>query len=453
MNNNTFISILAKGLVGCTMGAVMTACTFEQDDYFSETASLRVTHMNENIQNRLVEQSSNGNHGWVIQYFVAGTDDYDFEGFTLFGNFYQNNKVTLAGNHRFLRDGHANQYTEATSTYEMLAEEGPVLAFNTWNDILTVLVDPVDPSAAPRSVVQNGEGMFGDQNLVLTSYADDEMVFNGERHRAQVRFVPCDRPWQDYIDAAAKTKADIATTALTSYYVTNGTDTMYFSMLNRGYFNYCDRVNNPLKNKVLSCVFTPQGFRINHVDSLGQNTFQEFTMAADSTKLLSEDGQTQVIACWDNYIINHTAVWNLDTAQFSDQQKQLYQQMDAQFKVYNSSCSIANIGIGKSSGSNAVTGLVVTFYTNAAKTRSNTVGLALDMSKPAFGQINIYSDTDSAVDRNMTSVGTRATNLEALVRDFASTLNGQYSITPNNYFAPTGGKFESINGGTTFVLQ
>ena len=74
---------------------VNTACTFEQEDFFDESASLRITHLNEKLQTRLVNQSAEGQNGWVIQYFVAGTDDYDFEGFNLFGRFYDNGKVTL----------------------------------------------------------------------------------------------------------------------------------------------------------------------------------------------------------------------------------------------------------------------------------------------------------------------------------------------------------------------
>ena len=87
------------------LAAIATSCTFEQDDYFDETASLRVTHINENIKQRLVDQSAEGNYGWVMQYFVAGTDDYSFEGFNLFGRYFDDGKVTLAGNHRFLRNG------------------------------------------------------------------------------------------------------------------------------------------------------------------------------------------------------------------------------------------------------------------------------------------------------------------------------------------------------------
>lgn len=431
----------------------LLGCTFEQEDFFDETAALRVTHMNQKIKERLVQQSAGGNHGWVIQYFVAGTDDYDFEGFNLFGDFEESGSVTLAGNHRFLRDGNANKYTEDTSTFKMLAEEGPVLSFDTWNDILTVFEDPVDPSAAPGTLVNNGEGMNGDHNLVMSSFKDDEIIFLGERHRAQIRFIPCDLPWEEYIQTVTDMKNKITNTTLTSYYVTNGTDTMYFSRLNRGYFNYVDRLVDPLKNKVLSCVFTPEGFRLHRVDSLSSNAFQEFTLAEDESCLLNEDRTVQVIPCWDNYIVNHTAVWKMDTELFSSEQKSLFDQINTELAKYNSAYSLESIGIGRSTGSGAVTGLVIVFYTNAAKSKTNTAGLSLGLSRPAFGQLKIVSKDDDVADRNMTTINNRATNLLNLVHSFAATLNGVYDITPDNYFLPNGGTFTATNGGTTFKLN
>ena len=432
---------------------LLTSCTFEQDDYFDETAALRVTHINNSIKKQLVDQSAEGKYGWVIQYFVSGTDDYDFEGFNLFGRFYDDNKVTLASNHRFLRNGNANKYTEHTSTFKMLAEEGPVLSFDTWNDILTVFEDPVDPTQAPGTIANNGEGMFGDHNLVLSAFKDDEVLFRGERHRAEIRFIPCDRPWTDYMAAVTENKNHIATSQLPSYYVTNGTDTLYFSGLYKGVFVYGERLVDPLKKKTLSCVFTPQGFRINHVDSIGENVFQEFTIAEDKSKLLSEDGNTQVIACWDNYLVAHTAIWPMDETLFTAEQKALFNQIDAAAKVFNSAWSLASIGIGKSTGSNAINGLVLTFYTNTSKTKTNTAGVALTMTRPAFGKIQIDYSSENKVDKNMESIVKKSVDMEKLARAFAATLNGTYDVVPNDYFLPTGAQFNAAGGGTTFKLN
>ena len=436
------------------MGSLLTtACTFEQEDFFDETASLRIIHLNQNLQNRLVEQSAGANNGWVIQYFVAGTDDYDFEGFNLFGKFYDSGKVTLASNHRYLRNGKANQYTEANSTYEMLKEEGPVLSFNTWNDILTVFADPVDPSKAPSQLINDGEGMNGDHNFVLASLNPNDIRFHGERHRAEIRFVPCDRPWQTYINDVAALKSSITNTTLTSYYVTNAVDTMYFTGLSSGVFVYGERISDPLFKKTLSCVFTPQGFRINHADTLSGIPFQEFALTADKSKLLSEDGRIQVIACWDNYMVSHTAVWKLDPALFSAEQQSLYSQLEAEIKKHNSAWSIESIGIGQSSGTNKVFGLVITFYTNATQTKTNTAGLAMTTSRPAFGQYKVVTSPTDKIDKNMETINKKATQMESLTRQFAATLAGTYSVTPNDYFLPTGGDFTAIDGGTTFKLK
>ena len=169
---------------------VFTGCSrFEENDSFDESAALRIVHFNESLKSRLVEQSTNGNNGWVIQYFVAGTGDVDFEGFNLYGRFYNDGKVTLAGNHRFLRNGNANKYTEFNSLYDVVKEEGPVLAFNSWNDVLTVFTDPVDPASAPNNLVKNGEGMCGDQNLVFHGYEGNNILFSGQRYASRVRFV------------------------------------------------------------------------------------------------------------------------------------------------------------------------------------------------------------------------------------------------------------------------
>ena len=175
-----------------------------------QVASLRVEHAIDQVRDNL----SSAENGWVMQYF-CGTGVAHFEGFNLFAKFDKNGKVTIAGNHRFLRDGNANKYTEANSLYSLLLEDGPVLAFNTWNDVLTPFVDPVAYYAAPNSLVKDGEGMQGDHNFVVMSNSDNEIILRGERHSAEVRLVKCDRSWADYI-VASRTQASTNTTLSTT---------------------------------------------------------------------------------------------------------------------------------------------------------------------------------------------------------------------------------------------
>ena len=430
---------------------VLTSCRFEDEDYFDESAALRIEHGAQNMQDKLVAAPN----GWVMQYF-CGTDIAQFEGFNLFARFENSNKVTFAGNHRFLRNGNQNKYTEASSIYEMLQEDGLVLAFNVWNDVLTPFVDPVSYGNAPANIIKDGKGMHGDHNFVVMSQTDDEIIMRGERHSAEVRLVKCDRTWQEYIDATDALKKSITNDSINDYYVVSAdNDTLYFQGLRNGRFLYTDDLDKTKSVKVdsLPCVFTPTGFRIERKDSIGAYAFHEFTLADDKTCLQNEDGNVKVIARWDAYIVNHTAIWKMDQTLFSNEQTALFNQIDTELKKQNAKWSLESIGIGKSVGSGAVTGLILTFYTNTAKSKTNSAGLELTMTRPQFGQIAISCSKENKIDKNMENIKKKATEIEELCRSFAALLSGTYQMTPDNYFLPTSGQFEPISGGTSFKLN
>ena len=398
-------------------------------------------------------QSSAGKNGWVIQYFVAGTDDYNFEGFNLFGRFYNSGKVTLASDHKFLRNGNAGKYTEHTSTYEMLAEEGSVLAFNTWNDILTVFVDPVDPTKAPGQLINNGEGMYGDQNLVLKKLADDEIQFYGERHGAITRVIPCDRPWQQYIDDTQAMKNRIATTSLTSYYVINETDTMFFKDLNKGLFTYCERINDPLQKKTFKCVFTPNGFRMERPEIFGESSFQEFTVNSDTTCLKNEDGKIKVVACWDTYVTNFTNVWSINLDSLSADQKALVSQLDVELKKANSTMTFTGLKIGEGGThkGSKVRGLILSYsYTSRKKVVNAVATVGLNFNRPSYGKMTInYTDENPSDDNLANFASLSENNVADVLRQLASTFAGNYEMVPNSYFLPTSVSMKSINGSTS----
>ena len=134
-------------IAGVALAVIAFAsCTsLQEDDLFEESAALRIEHNAQKLQEILV----NATEGWFMQYYT-GDGVSVFEGFNLFARFENSGKVTIAGNHRFLRDGKAGTLTEASSLYEVIREDGLVLAFNTWNDVLTPFVDPVAFWAAPE---------------------------------------------------------------------------------------------------------------------------------------------------------------------------------------------------------------------------------------------------------------------------------------------------------------
>ena len=453
MKTRYFNRLAMSFLVGCGIISVLSSCRFEDEDYFDQSAALRIEETSKAIQETLVSAPN----GWVMQYFVAGTSDYSFEGFNIFAKFENSQKVTLAGDHRFLRDGNAGKYTEYASLYEILKEDGPVLAFNTWNDILTPFVDPVDPSSAPGSLVKDGEGMSGDNNLVVLSYNNDEILLRGERHGARVRLIPCDGTWQEYIDATSKLKNYITNNTVTSYYVCNETDTLYFKNLRSGIITYCERVIDPLFPTTINCVFTPSGFRLQNQNTLGDVKFQEFKIDSDSTCLISEDNTVRVIACWDNYITNFNTVWTFDKDGMTSEQKTIYAALEEELKKANSTMTLKSLGLGSGGTVNgqAVRGLVMSYsYRSKSRTVNAVATIALDMVKESFGTFKISYSNDAVIDGNLGNFANLPANdVQGRMRAFAATLDGTYSMTPNHYFQPTEARFESKSGGSSFTLK
>lgn len=436
----TCVALAAIALSGCSR--------FEEEDLFSESAALRIEHNADKLQEILV----NAPQGWVMQYYT-GRGVSVFEGFNLFAKFERGGKVTMAGNHRFLRDGNAGKYTEASSLYELIREDGLVLAFNTWNDVLTPFVDPVAHWAAPDDLVKDGEGMEGDQNLVVTSMSENEILCRGERWDAHIRLVKADRDWKTYIADTETMKGRITNNVISSYYLTAGNTIMYCVGLRSGRYRISERVNDPLKVDSVSCCFTPTGFRNERPDTLAGHTFQEFKMNEEGTALVNEDGTVQVVATWDNYIVNsRNTTWNFNQDNLTDEQKGLLEQLNAELKKFNTNYSLAQVGLGRSTGNGAVRGLVVTFYTNAAKTKTNTAGLSLTTSLPAYGQMQISCGDDEKIDKNLSNIAGKS-NAEAVVRQFAATLAGTYEIVPNDYFLPTGCELYAVGGEEIYVLK
>lgn len=455
MKSNHIHSFLLAGFIGCFVTIAATSCRFEEDDYFNESASLRVEHTNDAVQKILADAPN----GWVMQYF-CGSGIAHFEGFNLFANFDKNGKVTLASNHRLLRDGNAGKYTESESLYSLLLEDGPVLAFNTWNDVLTPFVDPVNPWTAPNALYKDGAGMAGDHNFAIVSYKDNEILLRGERHSGNVRLTKCSVDWKDYIAQSEVMRDYVSSVSIPNYYVITETDTMYFLTegsvgkqieqgLRSGRVQLSERLTNPVQFDSLSCVFTPKGLRFEKPDTVGGHVFQELTLNSDSTALVNEDGTVRVYATWDYYLAQSTDIMWLDTLSMSEELKSLCTQLDAALTANNRNYSLARIGIGKTTNANNVTGLVVQWYTNTRKTSRNMGGLALKRSVSGSGQIAITCDENANIDNNMKA---RSEDVINVVRSIGAALAGTYNVTPDHYFVPAGAKFVSANGNTFFKL-
>jgi hypothetical protein len=424
-----------------TTTATMTSCLFEDDDKFDESAALRIEHYTEEVKQLLCSPEN----GWVMEYFPNSSS----KGYNMLCKFDESGTVVFASDHEYLRNNQAGKYTEATSLYELLKEDGPVLSFNTWNDVLTVFVDPVDPSTGEK----DGYGLEGDHNFVVLSSSESEILLRGERQSGEVRMYPCTKDWQQFLADAKQAKADFFNSTLSGYTLTTATDTLYASGMNSGILTVGERLVDPLVSYQVPFIVTDCGVRFQFAYNLNGVSGQEFIVNADSSALVSKDGQMKFSPIWQDYATTHTALWKLDTASFTPAMKAAYDNLAAALTKGNASWTLQYVAVGREAGSNALSyGMYIGVETNKTTHAVRNGGMRLNSERTGETTVR-YTAVPEETDGNFANFVKRNADITTYAAELISYLEGEYNITPNNYFLPSGGTYTAVDGSKTLVFE
>ena len=156
-----FLSALAFAVVGTTV-----SCSREEDEIFDKSAAERLNEAQEADYNILCAAPN----GWEMLYFPSNTE----RGYNFLMEFMPGDKVRIAA--RNANTG--NVYKEETSAFDIIADDGPVLTFNTYNSLFHYYSDP---QPGLEGEVNLGTGSGGDyefkENLIgcfrdLKKYAE-----------------------------------------------------------------------------------------------------------------------------------------------------------------------------------------------------------------------------------------------------------------------------------------
>jgi hypothetical protein len=423
-----------------TTTATMTSCLFEDDDKFDESAALRIEHFTDEVQELL----SSADNGWVMEYFPNSAS----KGYTMLCRFTPEGTVTVASDHEYLRNNQAGKYTEATSLYELLKEDGPVLSFNTWNDVLTVFVDPVDPTTGE----EDGYGLQGDHNFVILSATESEIRLRGERQNGELRMYPCTKDWQQFLADVKQTKADFFNSSISGFTFTTGQDTIYASGVTTGIMVLGERLIDPIVSYQEPFIVTDRGIRFQFAYNFNGVTAQEFVINADSSALVSTEGGVVFAPIWQNYAATHLALWTLDASAFSAELQAAYDSLAAAVKAGNTAWTLQHVAVGTGVGSTIPYGLYIVVETNASTHAVRNGGLRLDYDVPASGRVR-YTVVADEYDSNLSTFAKRNADILTCLARLGSLIEGEYDIVPNNYFHPTGGTFTSVDGSKTLRFQ
>jgi hypothetical protein len=161
----------------------MSSCLFEEENIFDESAAQRVNTAMEEDFNLLTSASN----GWVLNYFPTS----DKEGYTLLMNFNKDNTVTIAAKNNLTN----NIYNSEVSLFEMIADNGPVLTFNSYNEYLHGFSVPDESHGGSQ-----GKGLEGDYEFIIMETSPDRILLKGKKRgvKMDLRRLPENQDWKEY---------------------------------------------------------------------------------------------------------------------------------------------------------------------------------------------------------------------------------------------------------------
>ena len=177
-----FLSALAFAVVGTTV-----SCSREEDEIFDKSAAERLNEAQEADYNILCAAPN----GWEMLYFPSNTE----RGYNFLMEFMPGDKVRIAA--RNANTG--NVYKEETSAFDIIADDGPVLTFNTYNSLFHYYSDP---QPGLEGEVNLGTGSGGDYEFKIMSISSDMVYMRGKKHGIEIYMYPLgeDVSWEQYFN-------------------------------------------------------------------------------------------------------------------------------------------------------------------------------------------------------------------------------------------------------------
>ncbi len=157
---------------------LFTACAGEEDDLFDKSAAERLNEMRDVYCARLEAQPA----GWAMQYYPTEEED----GYLILADFNADHSVKVAMRNSFTN----NSYKECTSLWDVITDNGPVLSFNTYNDLLHIFSDPADTWGG-----DTGTGIGGDYEFVVVEAPEDAsyMMLKGKKRGTYTLLTPLEQ--------------------------------------------------------------------------------------------------------------------------------------------------------------------------------------------------------------------------------------------------------------------
>lgn len=270
-------------IIICLSAFVFTfsSCKNEEDDIFDKSSAKRLEEAKIHDANVLTSSSN----GWAMEYFAKD----GMKGYMMLVNFKKDGSAMVASRNEWTN----NAYLADTSLWKMIGDNGPVLTFDSYNEVLHKFSTPEDIPGTPED--EQGLGMEGDYEFIVIDAPDNaqQVMLKGKKHGNYIRLTRLseEQDWKQYFDQVDKLTADVFGGA-NNYLQLCVDGTSQFSLYNGAsqIFNIIPKDGDPIMDENnVSLVINSKGLRLKTAFDAKGHTVQNFVLNDDKTRLICVD--------------------------------------------------------------------------------------------------------------------------------------------------------------------
>ena len=147
----------------------LTACSSTEDEIFDQSAAERLEQYKKDYADALTADGGL----WAMEYFSNPEEP----GYVFVMKFEKSGAVTISGNHKWI----GGTFKQETSLWKMIADNGPVLSFNSFNSVFHIFSDPANITGPDAPVGDDGQtdvnetgfGHEGDYEFQVMDLSED----------------------------------------------------------------------------------------------------------------------------------------------------------------------------------------------------------------------------------------------------------------------------------------
>lgn len=166
----------------------LSSCLHDDTDYFDGVSAAERAEQAEADVREILTSAPNG---WRFSYYYG--EDYA-GGFTFLCSFNDKGKVSVSADIFSPYVSISTPETVCSSSYDIVHDMGPVLTFNTGNDLIHYFAKPYQGDV---------DGDQGDYEFIILSYSADEITLKGKKWGNKMTMVPMTEgvKWSDYLSS------------------------------------------------------------------------------------------------------------------------------------------------------------------------------------------------------------------------------------------------------------